>query len=380
MKVKLQSYNKKHKNIIDRSQQILQSYKSSPNSILSMNSQLIDDSSEAISYHIQKHSSQLSDSLNKSNNSSNSLKETSKSSNSSSKYLKKSSNSSNHISSINNTSELIQALEYANLQLEEKNNDLENNIHTLLNDLKDYQNGIDPNHESLKELQDKIEGFHQSKIQQENLLNDLTKKMNFYETENSELKQLIRDYNDNDVRYHEINEENEHLRNENENLRLEINSSPSMKDFMALQNTIKVLENKIVNLTLNRNETKEIESYHKHMTTKQRIEIDKLNFKLKLRQIEDLSKSYLVECIQALCRELDISDINDIHPCIVKFKAVVKVVPFLEQYILKLCKFLYDKENLYWNNNELNQRSQDHQVSDEDRRIHMDEVIPVLTR
>lgn len=50
------------------------------------------------------------------------------------------------------------------------------------------------------------------------------------------------------------------------------------------------------------------------------------------------------ESLQATCRELDLCDISEIPLCLSKLKAVVRTVPRMEEFISRICNFVFQRE------------------------------------
>ena len=82
-----------------------------------------------------------------------------------------------------------------------------------------------------------------------------------------------------------------------------------------------------------RGEAAEIQMWRKHLSTKDRIKIDKKNHELGLWLLDALPKTVMKEVLQTVCRELDINEISEIQPSLVKLKAVVKTVPRMAEFI-----------------------------------------------
>lgn len=130
-----------------------------------------------------------------------------------------------------------------------------------------------------------------------------------------------------------------------ENLRLELDARPSSKQWAQKQREIKELEDKLHDAFMMRNETAEIESWRKHLSTRERIKADRRNFELGLWMIDSLPKAVMKEALQTVCRELNISDISEIKPSLDKLKAVMASVPRMEHFISDVCSFVFKKAN-----------------------------------
>jgi hypothetical protein len=129
-----------------------------------------------------------------------------------------------------------------------------------------------------------------------------------------------------------------------ENLRIELEGRPTVRAFSQKQREVKELESKLHDVIMMRKEAAEVASWRKHLSTSDRIKVDKRNHQLGLWIIESIPTAVVKEVLQAACRELDISDISELQPSISKLKAVVKLVPRMEAFIARLCGFVFDRQ------------------------------------
>jgi hypothetical protein len=74
------------------------------------------------------------------------------------------------------------------------------------------------------------------------------------------------------------------------------------------------------------------------------------------------------EVLQNLCREMDVSDVSEIHAGIVKMKTVIRAVPRMEQFITSVCNFVFQKDRPR------------HPEGDINTRPSMEDAIPILNR
>lgn len=128
-----------------------------------------------------------------------------------------------------------------------------------------------------------------------------------------------------------------------ENHRLELDVRPTMKQWTTAQREIHDLERKVHDLIMMRGEAAEIDSWRKHLSTSERIRIDKRNHELGLWMMDSLPKQVMKETLQQICRELDLSELSEIPTAIQKMKAVVRAVPRMERFIGKVTAFVYDR-------------------------------------
>eukprot|EP01041_Mallomonas_annulata_P004569 gene4569-9080_t len=128
---------------------------------------------------------------------------------------------------------------------------------------------------------------------------------------------------------------------ENENLQLELSTRPTLKQWMAKQNEVKVMEEKLQSAVSTRREMDEYEKWKRHLSTSDRIRADKKNHELQLWLLDTLPRVVMKDTLQALCRSLDLSELSEIVPCVEKLKAVVGLVPRLESFVSKVCNFVF---------------------------------------
>lgn len=134
------------------------------------------------------------------------------------------------------------------------------------------------------------------------------------------------------------------LREEIENLRLECESRPAVKQYNEAQRTIKELEEKLHDVIMMRKEAQELSAWRKHLSTAERIKIDKRNHELGLWLVDSLPKVVIKDVLQAVCRELNITDISEVQPTLVKLKTVIKAVPRMERFITNICAYVFERQ------------------------------------
>lgn len=126
------------------------------------------------------------------------------------------------------------------------------------------------------------------------------------------------------------------INQETDNLRIELSSRPSAKQWMQKQSELVESESKLRDLIVMRREKAELQGERKHMTVKQKVAMDKSNFELELWALDSLPQEVTKDALKAVCRELGLSDISDIQPALIKLKAVVGAVPRMEKFITKV--------------------------------------------
>jgi len=134
------------------------------------------------------------------------------------------------------------------------------------------------------------------------------------------------------------------LREELENVRLELDSRPHVKQYNALQRSHKELEEKLHDVIMMRKEAQELNAWRKHLSTAERIKIDKRNHELGLWLVDSLPKAVIKDVLQAACRELNINDISELQPTLVKLKTVIKAVPRMERFITGVCGYVFERQ------------------------------------
>ena len=158
------------------------------------------------------------------------------------------------------------------------------------------------------------------------------------------------------------------MRQEIDNLRLELDARPSMSAWTAKVKEVAELESKLHNVVMMRDEASELTAWKSHLSTRDRIKADKRNHELKLWLLESLPKTVMKEVLQNICRELDISEVSEIQLSIAKLKTVVRAVPRMEKFISSVCNFVFQRE------------SPRHAEGDVILKPTMEDVLPVLQR
>ena len=142
----------------------------------------------------------------------------------------------------------------------------------------------------------------------------------------------------------QLRDRNEELRERVENLRLELETRPSPKQWADKEKEVREVEEKLHDLVMMRGEAAELEAWRKHMSVSDRIKIDKRNHELGLWVLDSLPKAVTKEVLQSVCRELDVSDVSEVAPSLQKLKAVVKAVPRMEKFITQVCTYLFERD------------------------------------
>ena len=133
------------------------------------------------------------------------------------------------------------------------------------------------------------------------------------------------------------------MRNEIDNLRIELDSRPSVPQWNQKLKEVRELESKLHDVVVLRQESKEILSWKKHLSTRDQIKADKRNHELGLWLLESLPSSVMRETLMCLCRELDLNDISELLPCVIKLKTVVRAVPRMQAFITSVCDYVLER-------------------------------------
>ena len=240
--------------------------------------------------------------------------------------------------------EVIEALVSEHQNLKVRNNELNKQVGDLTDSLKGSQNASSA--ENSTDIHDSSDSIsHDSDLGDDDgnlMVEDQFRRIEFLshrvevlQVQSSEKEELL------DQQKHQILE----MQDEIENLRLELDARPSSKQWAQKQREMKELEDKLHDAVMMRNETAEIESWKKHLSTRERIKADRRNFELGLWLIDSLPKAVMKEALQTVCRELNVSDISEIKPSLDKLKAVMTSVPRMERFISDVCSFVFTKAN-----------------------------------
>jgi len=249
-------------------------------------------------------------------------------------------------------SDLVNAFETQRLELFSRNKELELQVQNLLHKLKDLQSDWDGKVLSIDHPSDfdaditrsmvsedynsngsssinpssvltpTARQMYDKMLQQTEQLEYLTRQLEVSRALGSEKDEMLNAFR---VRASELHEEIE-------SLRLQLDSRPTVRQWTQAQRERESLEERLHDLILLRGESSEIAMWRKHLSTSERIKVDRRNHELGLWLLDSLPKTTMKEVLQAVCRELDITEISEIQPSLVKLKAVVKAVPRMERY------------------------------------------------
>jgi hypothetical protein len=128
------------------------------------------------------------------------------------------------------------------------------------------------------------------------------------------------------------------------------------------------LESQLRDVVVMRKESQEMRSWQKHLSTHERILVDKKNYELKLWLLDSLPKTVMKEVLQGVCRELELNEVSDILEAIKKLKLVIKTVPRMERFISSVCNFIFERV------------TPTHLEGDPISRPVMEDVLPILKK
>ena len=114
-----------------------------------------------------------------------------------------------------------------------------------------------------------------------------------------------------------------------------------MKQYKASERRIDELERKLYSAVEAAQESADVRALKKHMGTKALIDEDKANHRLRLERLDAIPREISKEILKQTCRELDISDVTLIAPCIRKMSKAMLLLPRLERFINDVCGFVF---------------------------------------
>lgn len=128
---------------------------------------------------------------------------------------------------------------------------------------------------------------------------------------------------------------------ESTNLLLELQSRPTVKQYRSSERRIDELERKLYSAVEAARESADVREMKRSMGTKALIEEDKKNHRLSLERLDAVPREIAKEILKQTCRELDISDVTLIAPCIRKMAKAMLLLPRLERFINEVCGFVF---------------------------------------
>jgi hypothetical protein len=246
--------------------------------------------------------------------------------------------------------EVVRALDYERIDLQQQNSELREQVKSLSETVRELQNmtrrqenniSVDSMAESNPPKDDsEVQGGGSVKVlfnkikDQQRRIEQLVHREGILEAESRRCEEALEMYK---ARSSEMVEEIE-------NLRLELDSRPTVRAFAQKQKEVQELESRLHDVIMMRKEAAEVASWKKHLSTSDRIKADKRNHQLGLWIIESIPSTVVKELLQAACRELDISDVSELQPSIEKLKLAVTAIPRMETFITRLCNFVFDRQ------------------------------------
>ncbi|CAI5736245.1 unnamed protein product [Hyaloperonospora brassicae] len=137
------------------------------------------------------------------------------------------------------------------------------------------------------------------------------------------------------------------LKTENANLKLELKSRPSIRDYRCSQRRTDQLERQIEETKVALEEAVELNGLRKNSEVKKCMEHDRVNCRSQRNRLDKFSRESVVEVMKHICRVLHLSDIALIVPSIEKLCSVVAAVPRMEKFIRDVCRLvsLHSEDN-----------------------------------
>lgn len=244
--------------------------------------------------------------------------------------------------------DMIEALEIQRDGLEKRNAELEEQVHDLQGALRDQENGdrvfSEPRHSESKDTSSSTCSSSSDSPTARSMYDKILEQSRKIDLLNRRLEDRKAAEYDAVQMQEQLRSRSEELVEELENLRIELESRPSARQWADKQRELADAENKLHDLVMMRGEAAELAAWRKHLSTSDRIKVDKRNHELGLWMLDSLPKAVTKEVLQTVCRELDVSDISDIQPSLAKLKAVVKAVPRMERFITQVCEYLFERD------------------------------------
>jgi len=132
-----------------------------------------------------------------------------------------------------------------------------------------------------------------------------------------------------------------------DNLTLELSNRPNRKEFQEVLFQKEELETKLQDLLALRQTTNAMNGWKSHLSTAERIKIDKKNHELKLFLLDSLPKEVLKDTLQMVCRELDVADISEIRGSLTKLKCVIRMVPRMQKFIERVSGYIFSRQRIF---------------------------------
>jgi len=136
------------------------------------------------------------------------------------------------------------------------------------------------------------------------------------------------------------------------NLRLELESRPTMRDWRAAQRRTGMLETRLEEAERalqGSSDARALRNYLRQrdaasgakLPTAELVRRDKENHRLALHRLDALPRETAVEVLQAACRELGVTEVSLIAPGIRKMAKAMMALPRMERFIREVCSFVF---------------------------------------
>eukprot|EP01031_Cornospumella_fuschlensis_P030377 gene30377-36705_t len=117
----------------------------------------------------------------------------------------------------------------------------------------------------------------------------------------------------------------------------------SLKDYRSLEEKYQDLQEKHKAYLFYPSNTPNA-PHSKYLSTAEQVLTDKLNFKLKLHLLDDLDKHMLLDVVKELLRELKLSDLSELVPCIARLRQAVNCIPILERWVVYVGEYVTSRQ------------------------------------
>mmetsp|Transcript_92 Transcript_92/g.327 ORF Transcript_92/g.327 Transcript_92/m.327 type:complete len:639 (-) Transcript_92:8-1924(-) len=134
------------------------------------------------------------------------------------------------------------------------------------------------------------------------------------------------------------------LGEEVQNLRLELQSRPTVSNWQDAQTRIIDLERKLHSAVADLNFKNEEENLRQYLPASETMKRDRANHRLGLERLDALPQAVARELLRAACRELELGDVSELCPSIRKLCAATRGLPRLERFVRTVCGFVFGVE------------------------------------
>ena len=132
------------------------------------------------------------------------------------------------------------------------------------------------------------------------------------------------------------------LEEENTNLRMELDSRPTPREWRALQRRCDGLRERLGTTEERLESTREREDLRRYMDTRELMRRDKADARLDLSRLDyDVPRQALAAVLKSVCRVLNLRDLALVEPSVRRLQRVVLAVPRMERFIKDVCGLVF---------------------------------------